>query len=186
MRFWNSITAAALGGSLAACAGGGVGPGSQPALLLAEDFNAENDARYRLNYTDFERWTVTDGTVDLVGKPPFDDFLPTSQGMYVDLDGSTQAGGTLESREDFALPPGRYELRFKLAGTPRPNQPANTVVVSLGQAFQESITLKSYAPLQTYTRSIRIRRTTAGRLRFQHLGGDDYGIFVDDIELRRL
>jgi hypothetical protein len=85
-------TAAALGASLLACS---VGMKQPPAVLLAEDFNQENDVRYRLNYTRFAQWTVAGGTVDLVGTPPFDDFLPASQGMYVDLDGSTHNAGTL-------------------------------------------------------------------------------------------
>ncbi len=176
-------TAAALCASLPACSAGMKQP---PAVLLAEDFNQENDVRYRLNYTRFAQWTVADGTVDLVGTPPFDDFLPASQGMYVDLDGSTHDAGTLESRTVFDLRRGRYQLTFKLAGTPRPAQPANTVIVSLGDAYRETITLESYAPLQTFTKVIRVRRDTRGTLRFQHLGGDNYGIFVDDIELRRL
>jgi hypothetical protein len=60
------------------------------------------------------------------------------------------------------------------------------VIVSPCTAHQESITLESYAPLQAYTRSIRIRQPTCGWLHFQQLGGDDYGIFVDEIELCRL
>jgi hypothetical protein len=173
--------------ALAACSPG-TRPGSQapPAVLLEEDFDEENDVRYALNYTGFEQWKVVAGTVDLVGTAPFDDFLPKSQGMYVDLDGSAKAAGTLESRETFDLMAGTYELRFKLAGTPRPRQPANTVIVRLGDMFQERITLESYAPLQRYTRTIRVSHRSRGTLRFTHLGGDDYGIFVDDIQLRRL
>jgi hypothetical protein len=182
MRF-GRWTAAALSASLGACSAWMNHP---PAVLLAEDFNQENDVRYELNYTRFAQWTVADGTVDLVGTPPFDDFLPVSQGMYVDLDGSTHDAGTLESRTAFDLPRGRYQLTFKLAGTPRPEQPANTVIISLDDAYEETITLESYAPLQTYTKTITVRRDTRARLRFQHLGGDNYGILLDDIELRRL
>lgn len=79
-------------------------------VLLAENFNGENDGTFQLNYTDFARWEVPAGTVDLVGTPPFDDFLPTSQGLYVDLDGSSKAAGTLRSRARFDLTPGRYRL----------------------------------------------------------------------------
>ncbi len=161
-------------------------PQAGPAVLLVENFNQENNGTYELNYTRFQQWNVVAGTVDLVGTAPFDDFLPTTQGLYVDLDGTAKAAGTLESRTTFELPRGTYELQFKLAGTPRPSQPANTVIVALGTVFQEQITLESYAPLQTYTRTIQIASTTRGTLRFTHLGGDDYGIFVDDIQLRRL
>ncbi|HEX8393384.1 MAG TPA: hypothetical protein VF665_13655 [Longimicrobium sp.] len=159
---------------------------SIPQVLLEENFDGEGDGVYQLNYTRFRQWRVTRGSVDLVGTPPFDDFLATEQGLYVDLDGTTEAAGTLESRESFELAPGRYELRILMAGCPRPQQPSNTVIVSLGNVFQETITLPSYAPLQPYRRQITVRRATRGPLRFEHLGGDNYGIFVDDIQLRRL
>jgi hypothetical protein len=180
------LPALALSVSLAACHSGTGSDRAGPAVLLAEDFNQEHGGSFALNYNGFTRWTVASGSVDLVGTPPYDDFLPHAQGLYVDLDGTTQAAGTLETRETFALPPGIYELRFKLAGTPRDNQPPNTVVVSLGTQFQESFTLASYAPLQAYVRTITVTGITSGKLRFQHQGGDDYGLFLDDVELRRL
>src|SRR5688500_2879653 len=85
-------------------------PSAGPRVLLEEDFEGENDNRYKLNYTDFARWEVVAGTVDLVGTPPFDDFLSREQGMYVDLDGSAKAAGTLRTRERFQLAPGLYRL----------------------------------------------------------------------------
>jgi hypothetical protein len=179
------LPALALGVSLAACHSGTGSDRAGPAVLLAEDFNQEHGGSFALNYTGFARWTVASGSVDLVGTYPYD-FLPTTQGLYVDLDGTTQAAGTLETRETLALPPGLYELRFKLAGTPRESQPPNTVVVSLGTLFQESFTLASFAPLQAYVRTITVNRITSARLRFQHQGGDDYGLLLDDVELRRL
>jgi hypothetical protein len=180
------LPAFALGVSLAACRSSTGSERAGPAVLLTEDFNQEHGGSFALNYTDFTRWTVTSGSVDLVGTYPYDDFLPRTQGLYVDLDGTMQAAGTLETRETFALPRGTYELRFKLAGTPRDNQPPNTVVVSLGTRYQESFTLPSFTPLQTYVRTITVTGDTSGKLRFQHQGGDDYGIFLDDVELRRL
>jgi len=173
----------ALGVSLAACRSS---TASAPVVLLTEDFNQEHGGTFALNYTGFARWTVTSGSVDLVGTYPYDDFLPTTQGLYVDLDGTSKAAGTLETQETFALPRGKYELSFKLAGTPRDNQPPNTVIVSLGTQYQESFTLPSFTPLQTYVRTINVATATSGKLRFQHLGGDDYGIFLDDVQLRRL
>lgn len=164
----------------------GTEPRAKPAVLLVEDFNQEGGGTYKLNFNGFTRWTVTGGSVDLVGTYPYDDFLPTTQGLYVDLDGTSQAAGTLETKEALDLPRGTYELRFKLAGTPRINQPANTVIVSLGTDFQEPITLQSYAPLQEFVRTIEVTQGTIGKLRFQHQGGDDYGILLDDVQLARL
>lgn len=155
-------------------------------MLLREDFEGENDNLYALNYTAFAQWEVVKGTVDLVGSPPFDDFLPREQGMYVDLDGTRRAAGTLQSRKRFTLAPGRYRLELKLSGTPRPDQPPNTVIISVGDAFRESVTLKSYAPLRPFVRTFRVRSSMEAHLTFEHLGGDDYGIFIDDIRFERL
>jgi hypothetical protein len=155
-------------------------------VLLQDDFETENNHLYALNYTGFARWTVVEGTVDLVGTAPFDDFLPPEQGMYVDLDGSMQAAGTLQSRELFTLAPGRYRLSLMMAGMPRTNQPPNTVIISVGDAFNETVTLPSFAPLQPFVRTFRVRSLTQAHLTFEHLGGDDYGIFIDDIRFERL
>jgi hypothetical protein len=161
-------------------------PSAPAEVLLVEDFNAENGGLYQLNYTGFTNWDVTTGSVDLVGTAPFDDVLPTTQGLYVDLDGTTGAAGLLRSKTAFTLEPGTYRLAFKMAGTPRPNQPPNTVNVSVGTFFQETITLESYAPLSAYVRTFRVRSRGTAHLQFEHLGGDNYGNFIDDIRFERL
>lgn len=172
---------------LGGCAAGGSHPGDgRPEVLLAEDFDGENDRLYQLNYTGFAQWDVVAGTVDLVGTPPFDDFLPRAQGMYVDLDGTSKEAGTLRSKRSFALRPGRYRLEFKVSGTPRPHQPPNTVIVSLGSVLTDTITMPSYAPLQRTVHTFEVRAPTRAHLSFAHLGGDDYGIFLDDIRFERL
>lgn len=188
MRFTRLTAGAALalGLATAGCESTTEPPPSDPVILFTEDFNQEGGGTFKLNYNAFTRWTVVTGSVDLVGTAPYDDFLPTTQGLYVDLDGTSSAAGTLETLEAFALPRGRYELHFKLAGTPRQNQPANTVVVTLGTVFQESITLQSFAPLQSFVRTINVSGSTTGKLRFQHQGGDDYGLLLDDVQLIRL
>ncbi|HEX8675420.1 MAG TPA: hypothetical protein VF710_26225 [Longimicrobium sp.] len=157
-----------------------------PEVLLTENFNSENGGLYKLNYTGFAQWTVVAGTVDLVGTYPYDDFLPKTQGLYLDLDGTTRAAGTLRSRTAFDLKPGNYRLEFKMSGTPRSNQLPNTVIVTVGTVYTETITLSSFAPLNTYVRTFRVKSRESGNLTFQHLGGDDYGNFIDDIRLERL
>lgn len=151
-----------------------------------ENFNTEHGGVYGLNYTGFANWDVPTGSVDLVGTYPYDDFLPTAQGLYVDLDGTTQAGGTLRSKTDFNLQRGTYRLEFKMAGTPRANQAPNTVNVSVGSYFHETITLDSFAPLAVYVRTFKVHSPGTAHLQFQQLGGDNYGNFIDDIRFERL
>ena len=180
------LTAAALL-PLLSCSGNECGPNAAcaPRVLLQENFEGENGNQSALNYTGFSRWTVVKGGVDLVGSYPYDDFLPPEQGMYVDLDGSMMAAGTLQS-QGFTLAPGSYRLELKMAGMPRPNQAPNTVIISVGNAFTETVTLVSYAPLQPFVRTFSVTSYMQAQLTFEHLGGDDYGILIDDIRLERL
>jgi hypothetical protein len=157
-----------------------------PEVLLVESFDTENSGSFKLNYKGFAKWDVTSGSVDLVGTAPFDDFLPTTQGLYVDLDGTTRAAGTLRSKRRFELKPGFYTLEFRMAGTPRPNQPPNTMRISVGEAFSETVTLQSYAPLKIFRRTFQVRSAQQAHLVFEHEGGDDYGNFIDDIRFERL
>lgn len=159
---------------------------ASPEVLLLESFNKENSRLYELNYTGFANWDVTSGSVDLVGTAPFDDFLPKTQGLYVDLDGTAKAAGTLRSKRRFELKPGTYRLEFRMAGMPRPNQPPNTMRISVGDAFSETVTLQSYAPLTTFSRTFSLGSSQQAYLEFAHEGGDDYGIFIDDIRFERL
>jgi hypothetical protein len=171
---------------LALAAPGCSSPSAPPAVLLVEDFNAENGGVYGLNYAHFTNWDVATGSVDLVGTYPYDDFLPPTQGLYVDLDGTSQAGGLLRSKTGFKLEPGTYRLEFKMAGTPRANQAPNTVNVSVGSFFEETITLDSFAPLSVYVRTFQVHSRGVAHLQFEQLGGDDYGNFIDDIRFERL
>lgn len=155
-----------------------------PAVLLEDNFNAEHGSQHRLNYIGFAHWEVVDGTVDLIGTAPFDDFLPRSYGMYLDLDGTSRNAGRLQSRSTFALSRGTYTLTFDLAGMPR-DMEANTVVVSLGSLFSEQITLASYTPIVTFTRIIRVTSPTTAKLVFDHQGGDDFGLLLDNVRLVR-
>ena len=159
-------------------------PDSPQGVVFRDDFNGENDGRYELNYTGFAQWRVERGSVDLIGTAPFDDFLPREHGMGVDLDGTTKAAGRLVTRRALRLRPGRYTLSFDLAGCPRPSAP-NRVRVSLGGLFARTFTLAQYAPVKTYTFHLRVTHTTSARLAFDHAGGDNYGILLDNVELRR-
>jgi hypothetical protein len=63
--------------------------------------------------------------------------------------------------------------------------PPNTILVSLGDAFQETITLNSYAPVSTYTRTIHVTAPTSAKLIFDHAGGDNHGLLLDNVGLER-
>lgn len=108
-------------------------------VLFEDNFDEENGGQAQLDYFTFQNWDVIQGTVDIIGNGACD-FLP-GNGLYIDLDGSSSIAGTIETKTAFTLNPGQYQLQFQLAGSQRGD--TNTVVVSLGSIFQESITLES-------------------------------------------
>jgi hypothetical protein len=137
-------------------------PGSA-AVLFSDNFDSTPD---QLNQFSFSNWTVTAGSVDVIGSSPtpnFYDFYP-GQGNYVDLNGSTGQFGQLSSNTVFG--PGKYTLSFFLgssqggAGNVGPGP--KTTTVTLGD-FSQSITLASnFGPtLQSFTFT-----TTGGNLVF--------------------
>ena len=81
--------------------------------VFSDDFDAENGGAGVLNYGGFANWTVSNGTVDLIGNG-FIDLLP-GHGLYVDMDGSTGDAGRITSRT-FDLVPGEYQIVLSIAG----------------------------------------------------------------------
>ena len=125
-------------------------------VVFTDNFNMENGGVGALNYFGFANWTVSDGTVDLIGAGTQWDFYP-GNGLYVDLDGSTEQAGTMTSTT-LALGPGNYELTFDLGGSQRPYyDDGNTVDVSVEIGAQNI------------------------NLVFHNEGGDDVGAILDNV-----
>lgn len=147
---------------------------------FSDNFDGENGGVALLNFGGFANWTVSDGTVDLIGNGGFD-LLP-GNGLYVDLDGSTFNSGVLRS-VGILLNPGTYELRFDLAGSQRGD--VNTVNVALeGTAWTDSYTLNSSAPFLTYASGVfAVAVPTTVNIRFENLGGDQSGALLDNVRI---
>jgi hypothetical protein len=131
-----------------------------------------------LNYTNFALWTVTAGSVDVIGEIPNTsfDFFP-HHGNYVDLDGSTGHVGQMTSNQSFAA--GTYTLSFDLGGNAR-GAPDKATKIILGD-FSETITLASSAGLNQYTSTFT---TTGGQLIFSELGiSDNQGNILDNVSV---
>lgn len=150
--------------------------------LFFDDFNSEHGGVGILNYTGFANWTVTEGTVDLIGNGYFD-WFNYAHGLYVDMDGSTGNAGTMETKTSLALDPGTYVLSFDLAGNHRNDASEMvTVNVSLG-AFSQNYSLSRNAPFTTYTETFTV--ATAGNydLSFAGAGGDNIGMLLDNVSV---
>jgi hypothetical protein len=151
-------------------------------VLFADDFDTENNRQGVFDWTSFVNWNVLEGCVDLHGNG-FVDVQP-GKGLYVDLDGSCDDAGTIETRSAFTLAPGNYIFEFFLAGNQRINS-ADTVNVSLGSLLQETFVLQQRDRFELRTRNISVASQTSVRIRFENLGGDGRGGLVDLVRLRR-
>lgn len=156
-------------------------PGDVTLVLLEDTFDSETGRKGQLNYKGFKNWDVIQGSVDLIGLGFWDHF--PDHGLYVDLDGTTRQAGTISSK-NFRLDPGSYRLEFDLAGNPFSGP--NTVTVRLGRVYNEDFTLGVKEPFRTVTRQISVSTTEEAKLLFQHAGGDNDGLLLDNIRLVRL
>jgi len=131
-----------------------------------------------LNWAGGGGWTVSNGTVDLIGNPGFFDFLP-GNGRYVDLDGSTANPGLFSNTVN--LTGGvTYTLSFRLAGSQRGS--AETVDVDFGTA---TATFNRNSADPFTTASVNFTPTTTGSygFSFENSGGDNVGALLDNVEV---
>ena len=151
------------------------------AAIFSDNFDTEHGGVGILNYSSFANWTVLpSGTVDLIGNG-FYDFYP-GNGLYVDLDGSTNSAGTMISKA-ISLGPGLYELKFQLGGSQRGDTNTANVLVTYGGIASQTYTLGSGAALTWYTLKFTVASATNANIIFNHLGGDNIGLILDNVEL---
>jgi hypothetical protein len=153
-------------------------------IVFQDDFNAENGGVGTVNYAAFANWTVSDGSVDLIGNGFFD-FFP-GNGLYVDLDGATANAGVLTSAP-IAVSPGSYQLQFNLGcGCGFGN---DSMLVTLGGDFSETFDATDAGASPNFnviTRPIQVTSAGSVSLVFDHAGGDNFGLVIDNVSLTRL
>jgi hypothetical protein len=153
------------------------------AIVVFEDnFDSENGGVGALNYTGFTNWSVTSGTVDLIGNGYFD-FLP-GNGLYVDMDGSTGSAGTLLSL-NLNLTAGDYALSYLLAGNHR-NGSLEQVTGSVETGFSTRVvSLAQGTPFTSFTDVFSLGGDTTVNIQFAATGGDNIGMLLDNVVLER-
>lgn len=152
--------------------------------IFFDDFNSTTTQA--LNQTVFTNWTVTSGSVDVIGDGGSFAFLPPGNGNYVDLDGSTGAPGTITTKMIFGA--GSYVVAFDLAGSQGgannvdPTAKTTEIAFSIGGVTQ-SLTLNSTDPLHTY--SYMFTTTAPGQLSFSDLAGgnNNVGNLLDNVSV---
>lgn len=161
--------------------------GANAGIIFQDNFDLEAGAagNSSLNYTGFNYWTVSDGTVDVVANPNgWGISCAGGIGKCVDLDGSTGNAGTLTSNI-FLLGAGTYSLSFDFSGNQRGGS-SDTMLMTLGGFLNESFTLAPSAPWTTITRNFTVTADTTNYLVFNHAGSDNMGIMLDNVSLSKL
>ena len=162
---------------------------AQSAIIFSDNFDTENGGNYQLNYTGFTNWTVTNGTVDLIGAGSPWNWFPT-QGLYIDLDGSTSNAGIMGHLE--TLVAGDYTLSFSLAGNQRNTANETTEVgvsILAGSVIaQQDYSLNKNDGFTKYSIDFSISSLLAPaeiQITFGALSNDNIGMLLDDVVLEQ-
>lgn len=150
-------------------------------ILFSDNFNNENGTNPQLNYTGFANWNVINGAVDLIGNGSFD-FYP-GNGLYVDTQGSTGIGGTIQTKFGFVFSPGiMYTLSFDLGGDARSGG-TRSEMVTVGSILNQTITLPSNQGLTHYSYDFSVPSDTTSPLTFAAGENGNIGLILDNVLL---
>jgi hypothetical protein len=161
-------------------------------MIFYDDFNSENGGIGALNYNSFTNWTVTDGTVDLIGNGYWQLNQPLSYGLFVDLDGSTGNAGIMATSSTFTLLANTdYLFSFDLAGNNRNGAYEEvTASVSLGNAApyaSSTYSLAANTQFQTFSFLYSVGTSDlTTNLSFEALGGDNIGMLLDNVKIEEV
>lgn len=159
---------------------------AEPVQIFFDSFDEEDPGQNRLvrDYNFFNKWYVSDGTVDLFSQGANNRFCAGNAGKCVDLDGGPSSG-TLTSKEKLFLSAGVYELSFNLSGSQASSGSDDTATVSVGNLYLEAFTKAAGEPFEPITRELIVDKPTVANIKFQHTGGDDIGLVLDNVSLVR-
>lgn len=150
---------------------------AEAAVIFSDDFETE---AFGLNTT-LDHWTISDGTIDVVG-PSFFGIACNGSTRCVDLDGSTGNAGRIETELLSLSLVGIHTLSFDLSGNQRGG--SDTLQVFLGSTLLDTIALASNASFSTYTYNFTVASPSSERVIFDHAGGDNVGLILDNVVLR--
>ena len=147
------------------------------APIFSDNFDSYAANQLNWNPPASSGWTVSDGTVDLVGAGGTD--LIPGNGRYVDLDGSTSNSGLFSNNVDL-VGSTTYTLSFDLGGSHRGS--TETVNVNFGSTAA-SYTLNSADPFSTVTLNFTPGSNGSYDISYQNLGGDNVGALLDNVSV---
>jgi hypothetical protein len=159
---------------LSLCAGS-----SRAALILFDDFNSYAAG---VPWPGNASWTVSDGSVDMIGAGTSWDLQP-GNGKYLDMDGSTGDAGKITSNS-IALAAGDYVLSFDIAGNQRNGADDAVNIVVSGGLLSASVTgIASTLDFTTITMNFTVASATSATISFEGIGSDNVGALLDNVAL---
>jgi hypothetical protein len=126
-------------------------------------------------------WTCTAGSIDLISDCC--GYTDTGYaGPYLDMDGSTDASGTIQTKTSFSLAAGvTYTLTVVLAGDYRGG--SGTVEISLAGAT-DTVTLSSNTPFAPYTLTVTPGSATSSPIVIaSEDGASNVGLLLQSVQL---
>ena len=157
-------------------------------VLFQDNFNTETKIDSVIStYSTPKKWDIINGDIDLINEKfqvSGGLLAQPGSGLYIELDGSIGDAATITSKSSFTFNPGdTVTLEFSLGSNSRATEELNSVIVSLGNLFNEKFTLKGENLFKKYTRTINVNSLTSGKIKFDHLDGDKVGITLDNVKL---
>lgn len=160
-------------------------PASAATTLFSDNFNTETLGT--LNVT-LSQWTIVRNSVDVIGDGGSFVFYP-GNGRYLDLDGSTQSAGRIETKTLFPLVVGEnYRLSFSYGRNFGLGLTPESMRFGVTGNFDDpfSLSLNQDIPnLLPFSREFTAMSAT-GRIFFDHAGGDNAGIVLDNVLLESI
>jgi hypothetical protein len=135
-----------------------------------------------LNATNIGAFTVTSGSVDVVGGDLYGYLCVTPEsGNCLDMDGSTEQAGAI-STGDLTLTPGIYTLNFDLIGSQRDVTTSTTV--SLGSFYNQTFVLAGDDVTDgIVSTTFTVDTTTIAPLIFSSNTPGNQGALLDNVDL---
>ncbi len=154
---------------------------ADPLTIFQENWQSYTPGQYNAG-SSIGTWNVASGSVDVLGPTYWGTPCVTAGGGPNCIDLSGNGPGSLVSM-DFTFDPGtNYELSFQLAGSQKNN--TNTVVVTLGDLFSQTITLYTSDPFATYTTGeFSVSAPTIASLAFQNTSPNYSGPLLGTVTL---
>lgn len=151
-----------------------------PVVIFQDDFESNP---FGVNLTP-AGWTVSNGTVDIVGTGFGGILCGGGSAHCIDMDGSTNDAGDMTSNTVFTNPGAAsfWTLEFDVSGNQRDAGP-DSMSVTFGGVTNVIGPLAGSAPFAHPSLIIPAAAGSSSTIIFSHAGGDNIGLILDNVTL---